>query len=277
MKEKCFFKIVIPNYNNGKWLSKCIGSILEQTFQDFVIVVVDDMSTDDSYIEAQKIRQNHADKIHMIRLSEKGFQSTARNEGWKYPIESKYTIFMDGDDWFHDKDVLKDVYDFILANDVDMVIGDFETVGPNGFRRRSNKQIFDINSSSFSMLNGFYCWIRFVKTELVVPFPEKLGCGEDILQFFLQCDNIQTYKWMNRIITCHNTMNDGSVMTSGSPKNVIRNICQFDYFSKLLLTLKENKSKVKNRFIREAIFVEVLRYVPMLLLFIRHLKKEDYV
>jgi len=40
--------IVIPSYNNSKWLDKCFNSILEQTFTDYEVIVVDDMSTDDS-------------------------------------------------------------------------------------------------------------------------------------------------------------------------------------------------------------------------------------
>ena len=41
-----FFKVIIPNYNSEKFIKKCLDSILNQTFKDFEVVIVDDMSTD---------------------------------------------------------------------------------------------------------------------------------------------------------------------------------------------------------------------------------------
>lgn len=48
MDKKAFFKIVVPNYNNFSCINKCLDSILNQTFQDWFCVVVDDLSTDES-------------------------------------------------------------------------------------------------------------------------------------------------------------------------------------------------------------------------------------
>ena len=43
-----FFRIIIPNYNNGAFLRQCIDSVLNQSFKDFEIILVDDVSTDNS-------------------------------------------------------------------------------------------------------------------------------------------------------------------------------------------------------------------------------------
>ena len=43
-----FFKIIVPNYNNGEWLRKSLSSIVSQNFTDYEVVLIDDCSTDNS-------------------------------------------------------------------------------------------------------------------------------------------------------------------------------------------------------------------------------------
>ena len=47
-KDKVFFKIICVNYNNYIYIKKCLESVFSQTFNDFFLIVVDDISTDDS-------------------------------------------------------------------------------------------------------------------------------------------------------------------------------------------------------------------------------------
>ena len=48
LNKSPFFKIIIPNYNNGKYIEACLNSILKQTFQEFEIIIIDDVSDDNS-------------------------------------------------------------------------------------------------------------------------------------------------------------------------------------------------------------------------------------
>lgn len=48
------FSIIIPNYNSEKWIEKCLDSVLNQTFKDYEIIIVDDKSTDNSVSIIQK-------------------------------------------------------------------------------------------------------------------------------------------------------------------------------------------------------------------------------
>lgn len=89
----CYFKIIIPNYNNEKWLDKCLGSVFNQTFKDFEVIVIDDMSTDKSIEIINKY------DVTLIRPDHRVYNGGARNWGIRYPIESKYTLFLDSDDW----------------------------------------------------------------------------------------------------------------------------------------------------------------------------------
>ena len=48
LNKSPFFKIIIPNYNTGKYIEACLNSILKQTFQEFEIIIIDDVSDDNS-------------------------------------------------------------------------------------------------------------------------------------------------------------------------------------------------------------------------------------
>lgn len=273
MDDKVFFKIVIPNYNNGGWIKRCLDSMFAQTFDDFVVVVVDDCSTDGSYESVIKYKETH-DNLFCLKLPEKGFQSTARNVGFEYPVDSRYVMFFDGDDWLYDNKVLADIHDELLKRPVDMLVGQYVNVFKGGMRL-GRKQKFDLRSDKFFDNNGFYCWVRFVKSDKVVKFPEKLGAGEDVYQYFVQCDNVESYGFTDRIVTCHNKMNECSVMSAGSYKNTIRNICQFDYFCKLALLLKEKK--IRNVHIRRWVWAEMMLYSSRMKDFIDNMRQENYV
>lgn len=65
-----FFRIIIPNYNNGAFLRQCIDSVLNQSFKDFEIILVDDVSTDNSR-EIIKEYEERYYNIKAILLEEK--------------------------------------------------------------------------------------------------------------------------------------------------------------------------------------------------------------
>lgn len=65
MDNNSVFSVLIANYNNGNYISKCLESILKQTHQNFEIIIVDDASTDDSLNVIQKyIEQDHRIKLY---------------------------------------------------------------------------------------------------------------------------------------------------------------------------------------------------------------------
>jgi len=85
--------VVIPLYNKGSHIGRTIQSVLNQTIQDFEIIVVDGHSTDDG----PSIVQNYSDpRIHFFLQNSKGV-SEARNEGVKY-AQSDFIAFLDADD-----------------------------------------------------------------------------------------------------------------------------------------------------------------------------------
>lgn len=94
--------IIVPVYKVEKYLKRCIDSVLEQTFCDFELILVDDGSPD----QCGRICETYAEKDgRIIALHRKnGGLSAARNTGldWMFAnSESSYVTFIDSDDWIH--------------------------------------------------------------------------------------------------------------------------------------------------------------------------------
>lgn len=101
------FSIIIPVYNVEKYLNKCVDSVLNQTFTDFEVILVDDGSPDN----CPAICDSYAEKDKRVRVIHKqnGGASSARNIGLDRH-NGRYIIFMDADDYWDDSEALKQLY-----------------------------------------------------------------------------------------------------------------------------------------------------------------------
>ena len=90
--------VIVPNYNSGIYIKKCLDSLLEQEYKVNEIIVVDDCSTD----ESTKIVKEYTEKNDNIILLENGKNmgvSYSRNRGIEN-AKSEYIMFCDSDDWY---------------------------------------------------------------------------------------------------------------------------------------------------------------------------------
>ena len=111
--------VIVPNYNSGIYIKKCLDSLLEQEYKVNEIIVVDDCSTD----ESTKIVKEYTEKNDNIILLENGKNmgvSYSRNRGIEN-AKSEYIMFCDSDDWYEKqatKEMMEKVEegaDFIFA------------------------------------------------------------------------------------------------------------------------------------------------------------------
>jgi glycosyltransferase involved in cell wall biosynthesis len=106
--------VVIPNYNNAKFLNECIDSVLIQTFKPIEIIVVDDGSSDDSI----QILEDYGTKIKLIKSGHCG-ASRARNLGMQIAT-GELIALLDSDDYWN-AEKLADQVEYLEANDLDLV------------------------------------------------------------------------------------------------------------------------------------------------------------
>lgn len=110
--------VVIPVYNSEKYLDKCLGSLAEQTLQDFEIIAVDDGSTDHSYRKLLEYKEMFGERLRVLQKPNGG-QSSARNAALAY-VAGKYVAFLDSDD-FVDKEYLQKLSEEAEQYQSDMV------------------------------------------------------------------------------------------------------------------------------------------------------------
>ena len=92
------FTVIIPLYNKAPYIGKALRSVLDQTFTDFEVIVVDDGSTDESARLAEESLSNASVEWQLIRQENAGV-STARNNGAAHS-KGEYLCFLDDDDWW---------------------------------------------------------------------------------------------------------------------------------------------------------------------------------
>ena len=116
--DKPFFSIVVPVYNVEPYLAECLDSVVNQTFDDYEIILINDGSFDGS----GDICGEYAGKYDRISLIEQDNQglSAARNAGIR-ASKGEYIFFVDSDD-IVSENLCKSVYGVLKIHDADMVI-----------------------------------------------------------------------------------------------------------------------------------------------------------
>lgn len=116
--------VIVPVYKSEKYLDRCVQSILNQTYQDFELILVDDGSPDNSPLLCDKWAENDS-RVYVMH-KENGGASSARNAGLKI-AKGNWIAFADSDDWL-DRTALKTLYDLANQYNVPMAIGGMRVV-----------------------------------------------------------------------------------------------------------------------------------------------------
>ena len=112
--------VLVAVYNAEKYLSKCLDSLISQTYKNIEIICIDDCSKDSS----AKILNKYAssdNRIKILTLAKNSGQANARNEGLKI-ASGEYITMLDSDDWFSDNSIEKAVEAIESVPDADVSV-----------------------------------------------------------------------------------------------------------------------------------------------------------
>lgn len=173
--------IIVPVYKAEKHIGKCIKSILNQTFNDYELLLINDGSPDNS----GKICNEYAKQDSRIKVFHKGNGgvSSARQFGIDQ-AKGEYSIHVDADDWI-EEGMLKDMYNFACQTNADIIFADYY--------HNNNQYISQniLNLNKYEILNAIISgelmgvlWNKLIKTQLYslynIKFPKEINYCEDV-------------------------------------------------------------------------------------------------
>ena len=231
--------IIIPNYNSEKWINKCLDSILKQLYNDYEIIIVDDMSSDNS---VELIKQYKDSRIKLIELNKKAYNGGTRNIGVEN-ASGEYILFLDCDDWIHSNMSLFEIAKAIKETHADLIRLPYMAYcnGKKARVRLHEENLEDLVNSVFVAP-----WTKCIKRSKFVPFPENTLL-EDVVQHIAQIDNIKTIGYCNIPYVVWNRSNPDAISSDSAKydknskrySSVYRNIadlldlkCKHDYCEK---------------------------------------------
>ena len=119
--------MIVPVYQVEKYIAQCIESVLNQTFKDFELILIDDGSKDQSGSICDLYAAKD-DRILVIHTENRG-AAAARNVGLDH-ASGRYITFLDGDDYL-DEHMIARLYEEIVDSEYDMVVCDFLNLLPD--------------------------------------------------------------------------------------------------------------------------------------------------
>jgi glycosyltransferase involved in cell wall biosynthesis len=222
-----YFSVVIPLYNKEAYVAKTLNSVLNQTYQNFEIIIVNDYSSDNSLDAVQAI---HDHRIKIINHSGNKGLSASRNTGINAAIHS-YIAFLDADDH----------WDSIYLETIGNLIKEYPNESIFATRYRENfkgkkfepKSKIPLSSKEKSLIVNDFFKVnlgRLILTQSCVVvkksvfqqvgnYDENVTFAEDI-DFFIRCFSVYNLAYCNDICHTQNTGLSGS-LTQSSTKNKI--------------------------------------------------------
>jgi teichuronic acid biosynthesis glycosyltransferase TuaG len=133
-----FISIITPVYNAEEYLAETIKSVLNQSYEDFEYILVDDCSPDNSADIIQRFAKKD-DRVKYVKLEENSGAAVARNKGLEL-AKGNFIAFIDSDDkWYTTK--LEKQLSFMLDNNIGFSYTKFDLIHQNGEIKKSNVQL----------------------------------------------------------------------------------------------------------------------------------------
>lgn len=234
MENQTLISVIIPVYNVEEYLHECVDSVINQTYRNLEIILVDDGSTDSS----GKICDEYAEKdsrVIVVHKTNSG-PSKTRNNGLKI-AKGEYIYFLDSDDYL-DKNALETLVETARNQNADLVFFSAESFCDDG---SEIKQGYAVNNtyqpkSGYEILTelhnnkDYHCaiYLLFVKhsllTENKISFLESAYCSEDMLfTYQVYCSAMKAVHCQQSLY--HRRFRSNSIVTSTKTERHFRSCC----------------------------------------------------
>ncbi len=242
------FSVIVPVYNVEKYIKDCIDSILNQSYDNFELIIVNDGSTDKS----KDILEKYTDKrIKLISKDNTGVADT-RNYGISQ-CTGDYFIFVDSDDTIH-KDLLKELNKILEKDKLDLVKYQIQMIYPD--RTKYDKP------ETFKHLDGEEAFSILLKNDLFVTpvtYAYRLEYWKKNNYKYLEGRVHEDFGLTPIVVvnadsvTCIDLIGynyyvrENSIMTSSKEKIVSRNKDSFDQYDRLMKMIDDIKVSSETR------------------------------
>ena len=232
----CEISVIIPVYNKQEYIAKTVDSVLDQTFRDYEILLIDDGSTDGS----DRICDDLASTDERIRVfhTQNCGVSAARNLGIHVAV-GKYISFIDADDCI-DKSFLAKLRDSIVENDSDLAVCGYEEIRKGKKTAHIHKDLSSGSAVYEAIRQDLLCilWNKlYVREKIKHLFDENISTCEDSIfcaRYYL--DNDAKVSLVGESLYCYKVREGG--ITSSLQEGA------FDGISKLFQINREITDKI---------------------------------
>lgn len=199
--------VIVPVYKVEKYIDRCLESLINQDFDSFEIILVDDGSPDN----CGNICDEYSKKFGFIKVVHKknGGLSSARNVGLEVASGS-YICFVDSDDWL-DSHALSALYKIAIDNNAEIVSGSYKLAKDSRVKNKSknNVKIYDrddaleyyLRQGMSNIISEYPAWSKLYKAELFEG--ERFPVGqlyEDVVTVFKLIKKTKVYAKTEKII-----------------------------------------------------------------------------
>ncbi|MDK2725758.1 glycosyltransferase family 2 protein [Vibrio vulnificus] len=198
-----FFSIIIPAYNAEEYIERCLDSVINQLYNDYEIIVINDGSTDSTVevIEGKYLKPGSECNVKLFTIENSGV-SNARNAGLR-KAKGEYVIFLDSDDWIQPESLFT-LYQNIITSNCDILILNYLINWGDGKIKKSSFIKKEETISSECAINYFVSgkisnspWDKVFRRSIVsdnnLEFPKYIKMGEDavfVSRFLLHAKKI---------------------------------------------------------------------------------------
>lgn len=193
--------VIVPAYNEEKYLERCLETVVNQTLKELEIILVDDGSSDETYNICEKYYEEYPEKVVVIHKENEGL-GPARNSGISI-AQGRYIGFVDADDWI-DVNMYKSMYEIAEKNKSDVVVCDVRK-----YFVSQNKEVVEVSLSEESGqidigkyikdgLNPAYSWNKLYRREIWEEYKFKNMVYEDLDIVLTILSNCKTVSYIQK-------------------------------------------------------------------------------